>query len=153
MATDITYSSWLSADVGPVGTFIFNAGASLLTSGGTTDLWASSTVKARLVDSSIVPDVDDADMTTFTGIGTDPTLSSKTKTKNTTLDRIIFGAANAIIVGPAAAQEYGCVVVYKFVTDDTGSTPLFCLGLTPATTDGSDLTILWSATGIGFTQQ
>jgi hypothetical protein len=92
-------------------------------------------------------------MTAYTGIGTDPTLSSKTKTKNTTLDRIIFDAADATVVSPAADQEYGCVVVYEFVTNDAGSTPLFCLVVTPATTDGSDVQLTWASTGIGYTAQ
>lgn len=133
-------------------TFVFNAGAALLTSGGTTNAWIAGTIKARLVDSSVTPTKDDTSMNGMTAIGTDATLTSRTRTADTSNNRVVFDASNAVITDPDADEEYGSVVVYYFSTDDAGSTPLFCLETDPATTDGSDLTIVWEADGVGYFQ-
>ena len=77
--------------------FVYNEGAESLLD-GTID-WAADTIKARLIASSATPNKDDDDLATgYTAIGTDQTLGSKTRTKNDTLDRIVYDAADAVFV-------------------------------------------------------
>mgnify|MGYP003452046701 CR=1 FL=1 len=105
--------------------FITNRGArdlSVETSGTQID-WSADTIKARLVPSSVTPTKDDTSMTGLTAIGTDPTLGSKTFTEDTTNDRIVYDAADPTWTAVAGGSTVGWCVVYKFVTNDAGSTP------------------------------
>lgn len=119
--------------------FVSNSGADGLTSGGGIT-WASDTIKARLVASSVTPDKDDTAMTGYTAIGTDQTLANKTKTKDTTNDKIVFSCDALTWSAVAAGSTVGWVVIYKFVTDDAGSTPIAVIDVTDTPTNGSDLT-------------
>ena len=132
--------------------FVYNEGSNGLTTGGTI-VWASDTIKARLVASSVTPNLDDTSMTGYTAIGTDQTLGSKTKTKDTTLDRIVFDAADPVWTAVAGGSTVGWVVIFKFVTNDAGSTPIACLDITDTATNGGDITITFSANGIFYLQQ
>lgn len=132
--------------------FLSNEGAKGMTSNGTID-WASDTIKARLVASSVTPDKDDTSMTGYTGIGTDQTLGSKTKTKDTTNDRIVFDAADPTWAAVAGGATIGWIVVYKFVTNDAGSTPIFVIDVTDTPTNGSDIVWTVNAGGIGYLQE
>lgn len=132
--------------------FVNNEGAKGLTSGGTID-WAADTIKARLVASSFTPDRDDTSMSGYTAIGTDQTLASKTKTKDTTNDRIVFDAADPVWTAVAGGSTVGWVVIFKFVTNDAGSTPIAVLDITDTATNGGDITITFSANGIFYLQQ
>lgn len=137
-------------------TFVFNAGMAALTSGGTTDLWASGTIKARRVANSVTPLIDDTSMTGYTAQGADATLGSKTKTVvPSPTNRTVFSAANATITGVGVGDVAASIVVFLFNTDDAGSTPLFCLSLSPESTSlGGSEVISWDpATGCGFTEQ
>lgn len=132
--------------------FVNNAGAFQLLGNGTPIVFGSDTIKARLVASSVTPDKDDTSMTGYTAIGTDQTLGSKTITKDTTNDRIVYDAADPVWTA-VASGTVGWVVVYKFVTNDAGSTPLFVIDNSDLVANGSDITWTIAATGIGYLQQ
>lgn len=121
-------------------------------SGGTID-WAADTIKARLVASSATPNKDDTSMTGHTAIGTDQTLASKTKTKDTANDRIVFDAADPVWAAVAGGSTIGTVDIFKFVTNDAGSTPIASLDITDTPTNGGDITIQFSADGAFYLQQ
>lgn len=132
--------------------FLTNEGAKGMTSNGTID-WAADTIKARLVASSVTPDKDDTTMSSNTGIGTDQTLGSKTKTKDTVNDRIVFDAADPTWSAVASGSTVGWIVVYKFVTNDAGSTPIAVIDVTDLPTNGSDIVWTVAATGIFYLQE
>lgn len=133
--------------------FVFNSGADgLETGGGIT--YASDTIKARLVASSVTPNKDDAVMTGYTAIGTDQTLGTKTKTKDTTNDRIVYSAAGLTWTAVAGGSTVGYVVFYKFVTNDGDSIPIAMIDVTDTPTNGGNLTLSPDATnGYFYTQQ
>ena len=131
--------------------FVFNAGADGLTGG--TISWTADTIKARLVASSVTPNKDDAVMTSYTAIGTDQTLGSKTHTKDTVNDRIVFDAADPTWSAVAAGSTVGTVVLYKFVTSDADSVPIALIDVTDLPTNGSDITLPLDASGAFYLQQ
>jgi len=130
--------------------FVYNEGAESLLD-GTID-WAADTIKARLIASSATPNKDDDDLATgYTAIGTDQTLGSKTRTKNDTLDRIVYDAADAVFSAVAGGSTVGWCIIYK---DDGGNhVPIFALDLTDTPTNGGDLTVQFNAAGIAYLQQ
>lgn len=133
--------------------FVHNSGADGLTSGGGIT-YASDTIKARLVASSVTPNRDDAVMTGYTAIGTDQTLGSKTKTKDTANDRIVFSAAALTWTAVAGGSTVGWVTFYKFVTNDADSIPIATIDVTDTATNGGNLTLTADATnGFFYTQQ
>jgi hypothetical protein len=89
--------------------FVYNEGANGLTSGGTIT-WASDTIKARLVASSVTPNKDDTSMTGYTAIGTDQTSAEDPQTKDTTNDRIQFKAAALTWTAVAGGSTVGWIV-------------------------------------------
>jgi len=133
--------------------FVYNEGSNGLTSGGTIT-YSSDTIKARLVASSVTPNKDDTSMTGYTAIGTDQTLGTKSKSKDTTNDRVVFTAATLTWTAVAGGSTVGFVVIYKFVTNDAGSTPIACIDVNDTATNGGDLTLAPDATnGFFYTQQ
>lgn len=116
-------------------------------------VWASDTIKARLVATSATVNKDDTTLTPYTAIGTDQTLASKTRTKDTTNDRIVYDAADPIWTAVAGGSTVGGCIVFKFVTNDAGSTPIFYIDLTDTATNGGDMMVQFHADGIGYTQQ
>jgi hypothetical protein len=131
--------------------FVFNEGAESLLDG--TINWGSDTIRARPVATS---ESLDKDATAMTGIGVtgyDQTLGSKTRTKNTTNDRIVYGAANPTFPSVAAGAEVNRMVVFKFVTNDAGSTPIAVVDITAITPNGGDIAVAVSADGLFYTQQ
>lgn len=135
--------------------FVSNRGARDLSvgTGGTQITWASDTIKARLVASSVTPNKDDTSLTGYTAIGTDQTLGSKTFTEDTTNDRIVYDAADPTWTAVAGGSTVGWVAIYKFVTNDAGSTPIAILDITDTPTNGGDITITFASTGIFYLQQ
>ena len=132
--------------------FVTNEGSNGLLSGGSIN-WASDTIRARLVASSFTPNKDDTVLTGYTAIGTDQTLATKTKTKDTANDRIVFSAAS-LLWAAVASGIVGWVAIYKFVTNDAGSTPIAVIDVADVTANGSDLTLAPDATnGYFYTQQ
>lgn len=93
-------------------------------------------------------------MTPYTAIGTDQTLASKTKTKNTTVDREVFTATALTWTAVAGGSTVGYVAIFKFVTNDAGSTPIAIIDVADVATNGSDLMLTPDATnGFFYLQQ
>ncbi len=135
--------------------FVTNRGARDImdSTSGTVINWASDTIKARLVASSVTPTKDDTSMTGYTAIGTDQTLGTKTFTEDTTNDRIVFDAADPTWTAVAGGSTVGWVVVFKFVTNDGGSTPIAIIDVADTATNGGDITVTFASTGIFYLQQ
>ena len=131
--------------------FITNRGSLNLQSNSI--VWASDTIKARLVPSSVTPDKDNTVMTGLTAIGTDQTLGSKTRTEDTTNDRIVYDAADPTWTAVAGGSTIGWCIVYKFVTNDGDSVPIAVIDLADTATNGGDITVQFNADGIAYTQQ
>jgi hypothetical protein len=131
--------------------FTTNEGSESLQDG--TIVWATDVIKARLVASSFTPNKDDTVMTGYTAIGTDQTLGGKTRTKDTTNDRIVYDATDPTWTAVAGGSTVGTVTVFKFVTNDADSIPIFNIDVTDTATNGGDITAVFSADGIGYTQQ
>jgi len=130
--------------------FVYNEGAESLLDGSIN--WGSDTIKARLIASSATPDKDDDDLASgYAAIGTDQTLGSKTRTKNDTLDRIVYDAADPTYSAVAGGSTVGWCIIYK---DDGGNgVPIAALDLTNTPTNGGDLTVQFNAAGIFYLQQ
>lgn len=133
--------------------FVTNEGAYQLSVAGGGITWSSATIKARLVATSATLNKDDTSMTGYTAIGTDQTLGSKTATKDTTNDRIVYDAADATWTAVTSGSTIGWVVIFKFVTNDAGSTPIAIIDITDTPTNGGDIVAPWSANGIFYLQQ
>lgn len=133
--------------------------ASFVTNRGALDLlsnvivWATDTIKVRLVASSFTPNRDDTSMTGYTGIGTDQTLGSKTRTEDTTNDRIVYDAADSTWTAVAGGSTIGWLAIYQFVTNDAGSVPIAIIDVTDLPTNGGDVTAPYAATGLFYLQQ
>jgi hypothetical protein len=131
--------------------FIHNEGANQLTAGSIN--WATDTIKARLVSSAVTPDKDDANMSTYTGLGADVTLSGKTKTKDLTNDRIVYDAADPTFLAVPSGATAAVMVVFKAGADDASSIPICCSDITDTPTNGGDIAITFNAAGIFYLQQ
>jgi hypothetical protein len=132
---------------------IFNRGAQGLLDGTIT--WTSATIKARLSRTS--ENAISKDATTMTGLGlsaTDLTLGSKTgPTEDQSTDRIKFDAGDPTFSAVAAGAEVDKIIVFKFVTNDAGSTPIAVVGITPITPNGGDIIVTVDAQGLFYLQQ
>jgi len=138
--------------------FVFNAGALELLGAGS---WTGDTIKGRLIlKASGAPSVD---ATAMTGIGLDEatypncTCELGTKvgpTKDDANDIVKFSSANAVFVGAETAVG-ACdrMVIFKFVTNDAGSTPLACVEITEVDPNGGDITVTCPANGWFSTDQ
>jgi hypothetical protein len=133
--------------------FVFNRGARDLQNN--TIVWASDTIKARPVLASAEAAVS-KDATTMTSLGStgyDVTLGSKTFTEDTTNDRIVYDCADFAFSAVAAIGAIDHFIVFKFVTNDAGSTPIFKVAMTSVTPNGGDVNVTVAATGLAYTQQ
>ena len=131
--------------------FVYNEGAESLLDNSI--VWASDTIKARLVASSATPNKDDDYLSTgYTPIGTDYTLANKTRTKDDTNDRIVYdNTVDALFSAVAAGSTVGWCIIYK---DDGGNgVPICALDIADTPTNGGDITIQFHANGIFYLQQ
>lgn len=135
--------------------FVTNRGARDLSAStsGTQINWGTDTIRARLVASSFTPTKDDTSMTGYTTIGTDQTLGTKTFTEDTTNDRIVYDAADPTWTAVAGGSTIGWVAIFKFVTNDAGSTPIAIIDVTDTATNGGDITVQFDAGGIFYLQE
>lgn len=134
--------------------FVTNEGADKLLGTATAINWTADTIKARLVASSFTPDKDNTVMTGYTAIGTDQTLSNKTKTKDTANDRVVYtNTANITWTAVAGGSTIGWIAIYKFVTVDGDSIPICIIDVTDTPTNGSDIVLTPAATGLFYLQQ
>lgn len=135
---------------------VTNRGARDLTvgTGGTSLIdWNTDTIKARLVASSATLNKDDTSMTGYTAIGTDQTLANCAFAQDDTNDRINYTADSPTWTSVAAGSTVGWVVVFKFVTNDAGSTPIFAHDVTDTATNGGDITYSFASNVVGYLQQ
>ncbi len=133
--------------------FVYNNGATHLLGATTAISWTSDTIKARLVASSVTPDKDDTSMTGYTAIGTDQTLGTKAgPTVDNSNDRNAYTAANPTWTAVAGGSTIGYVVLFKFVSNDAGSTPIASLDVTDTPTNGGDINVTFDATGCFYLQ-
>lgn len=102
----------------------------------------SDTIKVRLQRiSSYTFSAAHTTMTSIgTGVGTDPTLGTKVTTDGT------FDAADAVWTAVGAGAAIDCLVIYKFVTNDAGSTPIAYIDGFSVTPNGGDITAQWQGT-------
>jgi hypothetical protein len=132
--------------------FIFNRGALGLLDGSID--WSADTIKARLV---LTSETLSKDSTSMTGIGdalTDVTLSGKTgPTEDTGNDRIGYDASDPTFSAVASTSPMDQMVIFKFVTDDAGSTPIAVLAITEKTPSGADVVVTLPSGAAFYTQQ
>ena len=145
---------------------VYNEGAMQLESGGSVG-WAADTIEVILTKSTYTANKDDTNTVYaaaeisgvsgytggFGGAGR-KVLASKTKTKDTTLDRIVYDAADpsAWTLGTGDTVG-GAIIGKKGAADDTTAVPLFFLDFTDIPTNGSTFTLQFHVDGIGYTQQ
>lgn len=123
--------------------FMFNAGAHGLLNGDID--WANDTIRARLVLSTDTPDEDATAMTSIGVTGNDQTLGSKAgPTKDDANDRTTYGAGNPTFSSQSAGNAVDKVVIFKFSTDDAGSTPIACVDIDEVTPNGGDITVAFA---------
>lgn len=124
--------------------FLFNAGAHGLLSGEID--WANDTIRVRPVLSSESVDEDATAMTGIGVTGNDQTLGSKTgPTQDDVNDRTTYGAGNPTFPSQTAGDPIDKVVVFKFDTDDAGSTPICLVDLdAPITPNGGDIAVTFA---------
>lgn len=133
--------------------FVYNLGATNICGEATAIDWEVDTIKARLVASSFTPDKDNTTMTGHTAIGTDQTLGTKTRAVDNTNDRVVFDAADPTWTAVAGGSTVGTVDIFKFVSNDAGSTPICSIDITDTPTNGGDITVTFAATGVFYLQQ
>lgn len=133
--------------------FLFNEGAESLLDG--TINWGSDTIRVRpvLASAAAAIDKDATSMTSVGSTGYDVTLASKTRTKNTTDDRIVYDAADFAFPAVAAIGAIDHYIVFQFVTDDAGSKPIAKVEMTSVTPNGGDVNVTISSSGLFYTQQ
>lgn len=125
-------------------TFVFDEASLQLHEPAGTINWTSDTIKVRLITSG-TPNRTMTAMTTLTSGLADKTLTTTNRTKDTTNHYILYDATDPTAwTGTAAGSTVTHAVVFKFVTDDAGSTPIASLELT-ATPTGGDLTLAFSS--------
>ena len=100
---------------------------------------SSDTIQVRLVSTGYTFSAAHTSMsdTTSYKLNTDQTLGSKTITNG------VFDAANVTWSSVASGSTIGGAVIFKFNTDDAGSTPIAYIDLTDTATNGGDASITW----------
>lgn len=111
----------------------------------------TDTIKVRAVaDEDYTFSAAHATMSSVTAYAgtTDPTLTCDITTTKGTLDASDLTAAFSALAQDTTKDIDG-LVVYHFVTNDAGSTPLVYIDLTTSVTpNGTDIDITWNASGV-----
>lgn len=132
--------------------FVYNDAALKLVTNSI--VWASDTIKIRLISSAVTPDKDDTSMTGMTQIGgSDKTLTTVAPAKDTTNDRIVFDANDPSAWSAVASGTVGGAIVFKFVTNDAGSIPIAFIDPADIVANGSDISVTFASTGCFYLQQ
>jgi hypothetical protein len=87
----------------------------------------------------------------FAGAGRQ-TLASKTITNDTTNHRTVFDAADPAAQTLATGGTVAAAIVYKHLTSDALSTPIFYLDPADTPTNGSTFQLIFDVLGIGYIQ-
>lgn len=135
---------------------VFNRAALNLLGVATAISWSADTIKVRLSRTSEASINKDA--TAMTGIGDaaigDQTLGTKTgPTEDTANDRVGYSSAASTFTA-VTGTEVDKLVIFKFVTNDAGSTPIAVVNLSPAITpNGGNIQVTPAAAGWFYTQE
>lgn len=117
--------------------------------------FATDTIKVMLINSSYAHDPDHdfvADVVANEVPSTRQTLGSKTITKDDTNDRSVFDGADVTFTAVAGGATIGGAIVFKDTGNDATSTLLAFIDVANTATNGSNITIQWSANGIFYKQ-
>lgn len=132
--------------------YVNDVGAAGLTSGGGIT-WASDTIKARIVKSTATIAKTDTTMTPYTTItgSTDFTLANKNK-DTATSGKTKFGNTSTALswTAVAAGETVMGIVIFKFVTNDAGSTPIAFIDTTDTPTNGGNITYTEGSDGLFY---
>lgn len=144
----------------------YNEGAYQLRKGGSVD-YVADTIKVMLLandtpytfdaDHDHVDDISASELSVtgytsgFAGAGR-KTLGSKTITKDTATDRLVYDAADPSVWTLAAGKTVTAAVIYWHSVDDATSIPLFYLDFTDVPTNGFTFALTFSASGIAYDQ-
>jgi len=146
--------------------FTYNAGSKGIAD-RTID-FINDTIKVMLIGTATpyTPDKDHSSMTTpaaseLSVTGYTPgfasadrkTLASKTITNDTTNDRTVYDAADPSSWTLSTGGTVAAAIVYKHLTSDALSTPIFYLDTADTPTNGSAFTLIFDSLGIAYTQQ
>lgn len=115
----------------------------------------TATIHALLVDDTFAVDIDDDDVATVITGGEElagsgyarETLTTVAVTLDDTGDQAYVDADDLAFGSIVAGETIGGCVVFKFVTDDAGSTPICFLDLTDTATNGQAVSVTLAATG------
>lgn len=113
----------------------------------------NDTIRARLSRTS---ETLSKDATSMTGLGvtaTDLTLAGCIYVEDLTNDRIVLDANDPTFLAVAAGAEVDKMIVFKFVTNDAGSTPIAVVDITPVTPNGGAIAVTLPADGLAYLQQ
>lgn len=134
---------------------LYNTSLGLLATG--TLVWATSTVKALIVDSTytfdetdlFVSEVTGGEVTNAIGTGYDrKILTGKTATLDQANDRITFDASDLLYEDVETNETWAAVVLYLDSGNDATSSLIAYVDVDDLVTGGSDATVSWSADGI-----
>lgn len=134
---------------------LYNSGLGAISDG--TIAWATSTIKALIVNSShtfddndlFVSDVVADEVTNATGTGyARKTLTGKTVTVVQANDRVVFDASDVIYTAVETNETWDAVILYLDSGSDATSKLIACIEIDALETNGSDASIVWASTGI-----
>lgn len=145
---------------------VYNEGAYQLRNGGSV-VFSTDTIEIILTKSTYTADKDDTNSVYaaaeisgvsgytggFGGAGR-KVLASKTITKDTTNDRVVYDAADPSAWTLGAGDTVGgCIIGKKGSASDATAVPLFFLDHADVLTNGSMFTEVFDALGLAYTQQ
>lgn len=112
---------------------------------GTIDM-DTDTIQVVLLDNTATFTLTDTTMTQVTStasdrLDTDVVLGNKTVTDGV-FDNTVDSTWTAV-----SGNDIGACVVYKFITNDAGSTPIVFVELADTSTNGGDITVNWDNGG------
>jgi len=134
---------------------LYNSGIGILADG--TVSWATSSIRALIVDSGQVFDVTDVfvsdvvadEVTNATGTGyARKTLTGKTVTVDQVNDRVVFDASDVTYTAVETNETWDAVILYLDSNADATSRLIAYIEIDSLVTNGSDATIVWASTGI-----
>lgn len=133
---------------------LYNTGLGAISDG--TIAWATSTVKAMIVESTytfndnhvFVSDITN-EVTNSSGTGyARKTLTGKTVTVVQADDRVVFDASDVIYTAVETNETWDAVILYLDSNADATSRLIAYIEIDALVTNGSDASIVWASTGI-----
>jgi hypothetical protein len=133
---------------------LYNSGLGAIADGTIT--WATSTVKALIVDSTYTFNDNHVFVSSVTNevtnsLGTGyarKTLTGKTVTVVQADDRVVFDASDVIYTAVETNETWDAVILYLDSGSDATSKLIAYIEIDALVTNGSDASIVWASTGI-----